>query len=167
VAEKKSALEKWGAYAAALTAILALIFLVFPNWKPESKEPHKLPEVNQARPIPPLATPLPGDIILGTWQEFLSDSAGSGWEYVGTFVVAKAEGVFTIGAREQRDAPHLINSIGIFDVRSDGTRWTFNSNLGSGRVTNFDLKRVSDTEFYGTISMGGKVINITKWEKVQ
>jgi hypothetical protein len=111
--------------------------------------------------------PVRGDIIIGTWQQYGLDATTSRWELFGTFVVVKVGGVYTISAREQRDAPGLLHSIGIFDVRSDGVSWTFNSNWGGGRVGNFRLHRVSDTQFDGTVYFSGRAIGITRWIRIQ
>lgn len=114
-----------------------------------------------------VSIPVPGDIIIGTWQQYGLDTTTSQWQLLGTFVVAKVDGVYTISAREQRESPGLSNSIGIFDVRSDGASWTFNSNWGGGRVGNFRLHRVSDTQFDGTVYFSGRVNGITRWIRIQ
>ena len=163
--EERSLIEKWGAIAAALTGTVTLVFLIFPQLRPEALQ-------NTAPPATPVSAAAdlrssPGDVILGTWQQFGFLPATSQWEYLGTFVVAKANGVYAMSAREQREDPQFVNSIGIFDVQSDGTSWTFNSNWGRGDVGNFLLQKVSSTVFEGTASVGARVVGRTKWVRVQ
>ncbi len=67
----------------------------------------------------------PGDIILGTWKEYGQQKSG-GWEYLATCEVAKVNGSYTVSAVTQVEFTDIWNSIGIFDVQSDGTSWTFN-----------------------------------------
>lgn len=170
--EERSLIEKWGAIAAALTGILTLLFLLFPSLRPEL--PHNTP-TQSTTPVSAAAAPSgtpppqpsPGDVILGTWQQFGFVPETSRWEYFGTFVVAKVNGAYAMSAREQREDPQLLNSIGIFDVQSDGTSWSFNSNWGQGAVGNFLLQKVSSTEFEGTISASARVVGRTKWVRTQ
>jgi hypothetical protein len=191
--EERSLIEKFGAIAVALTAILTLVFLLFPNLKPElsasdraasqslppSQPSDAAPAPMEPREIPRpgsnrgdtietrRAATSPGDVILGTWQQFGLDPAKSQWEYLGTFVVARVDGAYTMSAREQREDPGVVNSIGIFDVRSDGTSWSFNSNWGRGAVGSFQLQKVSSTTFEGTISLESQVVGRTKWVRTQ
>lgn len=147
----------YGPLAAVVTVVLILSSSVF--WWPKPQEAAKPNET--PRPSSP------GDVILGTWQQFLFDPANSKWEYLGTFVVARMDSAYTMSAREQREDPRLLNSIGIFDVRSDGTSWSFNSNWGRGMVGNFQLQKVSSTSFEGTISVDNRVVGRTKWVRIQ
>jgi hypothetical protein len=164
--EERSLIEKWGAVAVALTGILTLVFLLFPDLKPE---PLRGTPAQSSTPVSPVADlkPSPGDVILGTWQQYGLVPATSQWEYFGTFVVAKVNGAYAMSAREQKEDPQLLNSIGIFDVQSDGTSWSFNSNWGRGAVGNFLLQKVSNTVFEGTISVSGRVVGQTKWVRTQ
>lgn len=172
--EERSLIERWGAIAVALTGILTLLFLLFPNLKPDLPHNSQSPSQSSApasaaaepsETLPPRSNP--GDVILGTWQQFGFDPATSQWEYLGTFVAAKVNGAYTMSAREQREDPRLLNSIGIFDVRSDGTSWSFNSNWGRGAVGNFLLQKVSSTSFEGTISVDTRIVGRTKWVRIQ
>jgi hypothetical protein len=108
----------------------------------------------------------PGDVILGTWQQYILENT-SRWEFLGTFVVTKTAGAYTISARTQREEPWIANSIGISDVQCDGESWTFNSNWGGGNVAKFSLKRVSNSQFEGTINLGGRPAQRTRWTKIQ
>jgi hypothetical protein len=54
----------------------------------------------------------------------------------------------------------------IFDVQCDGETWTFNSNWGQGRVGNFELHKVSPTEFDGSVGSGGEFVRRNRWIKV-
>src|SRR6202011_1592358 len=66
-----------------------------------------------------------GDIIIGTWKQYGYFPQSGQWEYLATFEVAKVHGSYTVISREQRESAAILNSIGIFDVQSDGTSWTF------------------------------------------
>jgi len=107
-----------------------------------------------------------GDSIIGTWRQLGYVPETSEWKYLGTFDVAKTNGNYTISAREQQEAPNVLNSIGIFDVQSDGTSLRFNSNWGEGKVGNFDLHRTSPTVFEGTVSVENQVVGRTKFVRV-
>jgi hypothetical protein len=86
---------------------------------------------------------------------------------MGTFVVSKADSGYSMSAREQVEYPGVIQSIGIFDVRSDGAEWTFNSNWGRGVVGNFRLQKISDTTFEGIATVDGRVVGQSRWVRVQ
>ena len=129
--------------------------MVFPNIKPIQKAEHASASVTK------------GDLIVGSWQQYGLNPTTQQWEYWGTFIVAKTNGIYTMSASEQRQTPYLVNSIGIFDVQSDGDSWSFNSRKTGGIVSTFNLKRASDTEFEGTASSAGLPITLTRWIKVQ
>lgn len=167
--EERTLIEKGGAIAVALTGILTLVFLLFPGLKPEFTRDSP-PPAPTATPIslgPSEPKPSAGDVILGTWQQYGWIPATQQWDYFGTFVVARNNGAYTMSAREQREDPQLLNSIGIFDVQSDGTTWTFNSNWGRGDVGNFSLQKLSNTLFEGDISVRSQVVGRTKWVRIQ
>lgn len=108
-----------------------------------------------------------GDIILGTWKQYGYNTETSQWQYLGTFDVAKVNGNYIISAREQQESPTVINSLGTFDVQSDGMIWKFNSNWGNGVVANFELQRVSDTVFEGMINVEQQQQGKTKFVRIQ
>jgi|SRR5579862_1214346 len=145
----------WGTYAASLAAILTVVFIVFPNIKPVQKAEH----VSQSA--------AKDDLILGTWQQYGLNPTTQQWDYWGTFIVAKANGIYTMSPSEQPETPYLANSIGIFDIQSDGDTWSFDSKQTGGTASIFNLKRASDTEFEGTASSAGLPMTLTKWIKVQ
>lgn len=128
---------------------------------------------------PPGSLARPGDVILGTWREvgcasLLPESGKCSGEnmYLGTFVVAKTNGGYTISARDQAKSKNIKNSIGIYNVKSDGTSWTFSSNVTGESVHedvvgNFDLRRASENMFAGIISVDGGEVAITKWVRIQ
>ena len=167
--EQKTLIERWGGIAAAITAILSLVFLVFPTLRPASSAPtpSDSPPDRDYREARTSTREDPGDVILGSWQQYIPDQATGAWQHVGTFVVTKSEGSYVMSAREQRSAPDMVNSIGIFAVQSDGNTWSFNSNWGEGRVGNFLLERVSNTSFEGTIQADGSEVTRTRWTRTQ
>jgi hypothetical protein len=171
--QSKSPLEKWGAVAMAITAILTLVFLLFPDLKPQPREimagpeivepPARLPEAPATSRTPEVNSAparTAGDVILGTWDQytFLSEAD---LKYGGTFVVSRSDGRYVMSAQSQReDAGH---TIGLSDVDSDGRRWTFRSNWGGGRVATFALERVTENVFEGAASLGGFVVQRDRW----
>jgi len=170
-------LEKWGAKAVALTAIISLVFLVFPRLKPE---PEPSPErgassvlpstlvVRQETPPATLASPSveqPGDVILGTWRQYWYGPAGD-LQWLSTYVVSKVGTGYAMTALELVEAEGVTPSLGVFDVRADGYEWEFSSNWGQGRVGYFVLYRVSPSRFEGDVMEGGRVVGRNRWVKV-
>ena len=183
--------------AGALTAILTLLFLLFPELKPGSgaagegtsvpaaaaqpppvqpasnaparaELPPAQPAVMRSEPVQAaslLPSDVPGDVIIGAWRQYLYVGSEE-LRFLGTFVVGKSNGVYTMAAREQVEAADVINSIGIFDVACDGEIWTFKSNWGQGRVGQFVLQRVSPTIFDGSVYFDGGVA-ANRWIKVE
>jgi len=147
-----------------MAAIGGIVFIVMAiNYDSGNTEENKTPpSASQAA-----QTRQSGDIILGTWRQYGYVPEKAQWDYLGTFDVAKVNGIYTVSAREQKESPDVVNSIGVFDVQSDGTSWRFNSNWGGGAVANFDLQRVSDTVFEGSISVESQQVGRTKWVRIQ
>jgi hypothetical protein len=109
----------------------------------EKKTPPAASQPSQPRQV--------GDVILGTWHQFLFFEEKGHSEPVGTFIVTKdLYDNYAMSSVGQEERPDILNSIGIFEIQSDGTSWKFNSHLVGNQVANFDLKRVSDTVFEGT-----------------
>lgn len=157
----KSFLEKWGAQAAALTAILTLIFLLFPHLKPID---HKQAELSSLSSIS--NDKLSTDTILGVWEQYIfvtQTDLRSG----GKFLVAKRDGKFQMSSISQPDDPRTVHSIQISNVESNGSLWKFISNQGTGRLVQFELLRVSENIFEGTAKLGGVVIQHDRWIRVE
>ena len=149
--QKHGLLEKWGAKAAAVTAILGLIFLIFPRLQP-SRETGPQPAAPSPQVAPAGVSRQPGDIILGTWRHYHDLDENGNWTYISTVVVARSATGYIMSVREQaesNDSVQIVNGLALFDVESDGTTWTFNSNWGGGRVGHFVLKHVSPILFEG------------------
>ena len=173
----RSALEKWGAVAMAISGILTLVFLLLPDLKPQPREAQSVrdiagsaaqfldaPAATQVSvPVPePPPAPRPGDIILGTWDQYTLLTEAD-LKYGGTFVVSRSDGQYVMSALRQReDAGH---TIGLSDVNSDGRSWTFKSNWGSGFVGTFALERVSENVFEGVASLRGLPVQRDRWVK--
>lgn len=171
----RSALEKWGAIAMAITGILTLVFLLFPDLKPQPRDAEPVRDIAAppaqlldapaiAQVSVPVQAPAPppraGDAILGTWDQytFLTESD---LKYGGTFVVSRSDGQYVMSALRQReDSGH---TIGLSDVNSDGRSWTFRSNWGSGFVATFALERVSENVFEGVASLRGLPMQRDRW----
>jgi hypothetical protein len=159
----------------AITGILTLVFLLFPDLKPQPRnvEPARdvagsaaqLPDApvraQASLPVPtPATAPRAGDAILGTWDQytFLTESD---LKYGGTFVVSRSDGQYVMSALRQReDSGH---TIGLSDVNSDGRSWTFQSNWGSGFVATFALERVSENVFEGVATLRGQPMQRDRW----
>jgi hypothetical protein len=116
-----------------------------------------------ATPAP--VTPTPGGIE-GAWKQYIL-TQDEGAVYLGTFVVARAEGEYVISPRTQSEGERMENSIGVTDVSYDGRGWSFNSNWGKGRVGNFELERLSPTVFEGEIRVAGKFENRTRFVRIE
>jgi hypothetical protein len=110
-------------------------------------------------------TPTPGGIE-GAWKQYIL-TQDEGAVFLGSFVVARAEGEYVISPRTQIEGERMENSIGVTDVSYDGRDWTFNSNWGKGRVGNFELERLSPTVFEGEIRVAGKFENRTRFVKIE
>jgi hypothetical protein len=147
-----------------LTMVLAALLLPNPAAAPPAIEPPPYMPPQTVYVPPPKA---PGDVIIGVWKQYVQAPESTQWQYVGTFDVAKSNGNYTMSAREQRESPEVVNSIGIFDVQSDGQTWRFNSNWGGGAVGNFTLQRISDTVFEGAASIENQPRNPNKWVRIQ
>jgi hypothetical protein len=110
--------------------------------------------------------PSPADVIVGTWRQFVVDELGQS-RYLGTFVVTKLGGGYRMQSQDQVQGPDVVNSLGLFDIRSNGETWSFNSNWGNGAIGNFVLRRVSPTLFEGDVLFQGRVVGHNKWVRVQ
>jgi hypothetical protein len=167
--------ERGATIAGAVTAILTLVFLLYPDLQPKPTANREEPPASSAAFQTPQAAAVitashpeaaPGDVILGVWRQYVYVDPDQ-LRPLGTFAVGKRGGEYTMAAREQVESADLLNSIGIFDVASDGELWTFNSNWGQGRVGNFELRRMSPTVFEGDVKYLGQVVSRNRWVKVE
>jgi hypothetical protein len=157
---KEIKIPQVGKIPRAVAAIGGIVFIVMSSGYPD----------NSAKTAPVAVPQKPrqaGDSILGTWKQYSYDQTSQKWEYLGTFDVAKVNGSYIISAREQRESSGIMNTIGIFDVQSDGKSWTFNSNWGHGAVGNFSMHRISETVFEGDVAVEGRPAGSTKFVRIQ
>ena len=107
----RSALEKWGAVAMAISGILTLVFLLLPDLKPQPRDAQSVREfagsAAQLLDAPaatqvsvPVPAPAPGDIILGTWDQYTLLTEAD-LKYGGTFVVSRSDGQYVMSALRQ------------------------------------------------------------------
>ncbi len=157
--ENKGFLEKWAAKAVALTAILTLLFLLFPDLKPT---PTETPLRSTSTQTP---TSNPGDIILGIWEQFIFVSE-TDLRSGGKFLVSRAEGEYVMSSVSQPDDARSIHSIEISQIQSDGNLWTFTSNQGAGRIVYFELKKVSENVFEGCAQLDTTIIQCDRWIRI-
>lgn len=173
--QPRSPLEKWGAIAVAISGILTLVFLLFPDLKPHStingaNIPSVVPpslvaerETPAARTEPAVErqrAPDPGDVILGTWDQYTFRTQND-LTYGGTFVVSRGDPEYVMAALSQRE--HSGHTIGLSDVTCDGRTWTFRSNWGNGISAVFMLERVSQNVFEGVASVNGVAVQRDRW----
>jgi hypothetical protein len=119
------------------------------------------PAVASVAATQPARSSAPGDIILGTWEQYIFTSP-TDLVFGGTFVVSKVDDGYVMGAQQQTPRPDLVNSLGLTNVTSDGTVWTFQSHFTDGESGEFRLRRVSDSIFEGEVVQGGRVTR-NKW----
>jgi hypothetical protein len=153
-----------GAGAAIITAVAKPVCEALLPSKSESPRTVAAASADPgATPTP--VTPTPGGIE-GAWKQYIL-TQDEGAVYLGSFVVARAQGEYVISPRNQIEGERMENSIGVTDVSYDGRDWTFNSNWGKGRVGNFELERLSPTVFEGEIRVAGKFENRTRFVKIE
>ena len=109
--------------------------------------------------------PSPGDAIIGTWKQYQYRAGVPDWE-ISTFTISKKDGNYAASIIDQSQATNVEDSMGIYDIRSDGNTWTFNSNWGQGRVGTFNLRKKSDTVYEGEIFSEGIMMARVKMVRV-
>jgi hypothetical protein len=166
---KDGLIERWGAKAAALTTILTLVFLVLPQLRPKDADSQTSKSgVSAAEAIVPAIRieDLPKDHLVGRWRQYDVDGLGN-TRYLSTVLVSKHDHDYIMAIAGVAADPDVGSSRGVFDVRYDGTTWTFNSDWGNGQIGMFILRDVAPDVFEGQVYLNGAVVGRSRWTRAE
>jgi hypothetical protein len=98
----------------------------------------------------------------GDWQQFVADGNGA-WRPLGVYRVEQTDGTYRMTPVDQSEAPDVVTSKGLSDVRFEGTGWQFKSDWGKGDVGEFRLQRVAPGMYAGWSYLRDEQRNYNLW----